>query len=97
VLRWFPHCIFSTWKQAKSIPQQTDKPPEPPKQKEKEKDVKKVYYYLDNEFTLDEIILLHNLADRYEKEKWLRISSRFYDKTGKRITPEQAKSRIQRD
>lgn len=56
-----------------------------------------MYYYLDNEFTLDEIVLLHNLADRYEKEKWLRISSRFYDKTGKRITPDQAKSRIQRD
>ncbi|KAL2006094.1 hypothetical protein VTN00DRAFT_9748 [Thermoascus crustaceus] len=82
---------------AKSISLQTDKPLEPPKHKDKGKDAKKVYYYLDNEFTLEEIVLLHNLADRYEKEKWLRISSRFYDKTGKRITPDQAKSRIQRD
>ncbi|KAL1999388.1 hypothetical protein VTN02DRAFT_4586 [Thermoascus thermophilus] len=79
------------------IPGKTDKPLESAKHKDKEKDAKIVYYYLDNEFTLDEMVLLHNLADRYEKEKWLRISSRFYDKTGKRITPDQAKSRIQKD
>ncbi|KAN0069943.1 hypothetical protein V8E54_012249 [Elaphomyces granulatus] len=46
---------------------------------------------IDNEFTIEELLLLHKLADRYEREKWLRISSRFFDKTGRRITPEKAR------
>jgi hypothetical protein len=52
---------------------------------------------LEDGLSFQEILLLHKLADQYEKEKWLRISSRFFDKTGKRITPDMAKQRIEKD
>lgn len=55
------------------------------------------YFYMDDKFTLEEIILLHKLADHYENEKWLRVSSRFFDKTGRRISPDDAKLRVKRD
>ncbi|KAL1953547.1 hypothetical protein VTO42DRAFT_2603 [Malbranchea cinnamomea] len=50
----------------------------------------------DPDFTVDELVLLNTLAAKYEEEKWLRISSRFFDKTGKRLTPQEAKQRIER-
>ncbi|KAL1962710.1 hypothetical protein VTN77DRAFT_9254 [Rasamsonia byssochlamydoides] len=55
------------------------------------------YFYMDDKFTLEEIILLHKLADHYENEKWLRVSSRFFDKTGRRISPDDAKLRVKTD
>lgn len=27
------------------------------------------------------------LADRYEEEKWIKVASRFFDRTGKRVAP----------
>ncbi|RMD43322.1 hypothetical protein DV735_g1873, partial [Chaetothyriales sp. CBS 134920] len=32
-----------------------------------------------------------SLADKYDKQKWMVIASRHFDKTGQRITPEQAR------
>lgn len=55
---------------------------------------RKATYYPGDKFTLEEIIMLNKLAERYEEEKWLRISSRFYDKTGSRISPEEAKQYV---
>ncbi|KAL1862204.1 hypothetical protein Plec18167_001010 [Paecilomyces lecythidis] len=51
--------------------------------------------YIETKLSLDEILLLHKLEARYEREKWLYVTSRFFDKTGKRITPEEAKARFQ--
>ncbi|GAD98352.1 predicted protein [Paecilomyces variotii No. 5] len=51
--------------------------------------------YIETKLSLDEILLLHKLEARYEREKWLYVASRFFDKTGKRITPEEAKARFQ--
>lgn len=50
--------------------------------------------FVDEDFNVDDIVMLNKIASRYEEEKWLRITSRFFDKTGKRITLEQAKSRV---
>ncbi|OJJ35416.1 hypothetical protein ASPWEDRAFT_183476 [Aspergillus wentii DTO 134E9] len=55
--------------------------------------IKKVYY-IDEEFTLEDVVLLHNIAAKWERDRWLAISTRFNDKTGRNITPEQAKSVI---
>ena len=30
-------------------------------------------------------------ADRYDKQKWVAIASKHFDKTGQRVTPEQAR------
>ncbi|QSS60377.1 hypothetical protein I7I51_05175 [Histoplasma capsulatum] len=57
---------------------------------------KKKILYVDENFSLEEILLLNRLAAQYDEEKWLRISSRFYDKTGKRLTPQEAKEYVQR-
>ncbi|BCS25885.1 uncharacterized protein APUU_50596A [Aspergillus puulaauensis] len=51
-------------------------------------------YYIDNEFTLDEVLLLHQIAADWKKDRWKTISSRFNEKTGRDITPGQAKSVI---
>ncbi|KAL2828533.1 hypothetical protein BDW59DRAFT_159735 [Aspergillus cavernicola] len=59
---------------------------EPPK-------VKKVYY-IDDEFTLDEVLLLHQVAADWKKDRWQTISSRFNDMTGRSIIPTQARSVI---
>ncbi|KAJ9255194.1 hypothetical protein DTO271D3_8211 [Paecilomyces variotii] len=55
----------------------------------------KVRPYIETKLSLDEILLLHKLEARFEREKWLHVASRFFDKTGKRITPEEAKVRFQ--
>lgn len=49
----------------------------------------------DPDFTVAELILLNQLAAKYEDDKWLRISSRFFDKTGKRLSPQEAKARVE--
>lgn len=50
---------------------------------------------MNEEWTLDEVMLLHEIAAKWERERWLAISSRFADKTGRQVTPEQAKSIIE--
>lgn len=30
---------------------------------------------------------MFHLAQRYEEEKWVKVASRFFDKTGKRLDP----------
>ncbi|KAL5336984.1 hypothetical protein BJX70DRAFT_371196 [Aspergillus crustosus] len=54
----------------------------------------KKVYYMDDEFTLDEVLLLHQIAADWKKDRWETISSRFNDKTGRNITPAQARSAI---
>ncbi|KAI1907797.1 hypothetical protein LOZ53_004807 [Ophidiomyces ophidiicola] len=41
--------------------------------------------YLDEAFTLEDVVLLNQIAAKYEEDKWIRVSSRFFDKTGKRL------------
>ena len=55
---------------------------------------RKPILFIDEDFNMDDIVLLNKIASKFEEEKWLRITSRFYDKTGKRITMQQAKSRV---
>ncbi|PGH01346.1 hypothetical protein GX51_05277 [Blastomyces parvus] len=57
---------------------------------------KKKILYVDENFSLEEILLLNKLAAQYDEEKWLRISSRFYDKTGKRLSAQEAREHVQR-
>ncbi|KAF7585693.1 hypothetical protein BBP40_010274 [Aspergillus hancockii] len=51
-------------------------------------------FYLDDDLELEDVLLLHTIAAKWEKEKWFAVSTRFHDKTGRSITPEQAKSVI---
>lgn len=48
----------------------------------------------EHELDLDEICLLYKLAERYEEDKWLRVVSRFFDKTGKRLSPNKVKALV---
>jgi hypothetical protein len=56
---------------------------------------KKTIFYIDESLSVEDIILLTRLEARYEDEKWLRISSRFFDKTGKRFTPDEVRKCLQ--
>lgn len=56
---------------------------------------KRTILYVDENLSVEDLILLTKLEARYEAEKWLRISSRFFDKTGKRFTPEEVKVHLQ--
>ncbi|KAI9041905.1 uncharacterized protein KD926_006242 [Aspergillus affinis] len=47
--------------------------------------------YIESDFTLKEVLLLHRIAAKWERDRWLSISTRFNDKTGHSLTPEQAK------
>ncbi|KAF3480183.1 uncharacterized protein GIQ15_05530 [Arthroderma uncinatum] len=67
---------------------------EPSKDKPSKEGSKKVIYYTDESLSLEEVILLNKLAEKYDKEMWLRISSKFFDKTGKRLDPEEAKRHV---
>ncbi|KAK2883362.1 hypothetical protein FQN49_000002 [Arthroderma sp. PD_2] len=58
------------------------------------KESKKVIYCTDGSLSLEEAVLLNKLAEKYDKEMWLRISSKFFDKTGKRLDPEEAKRHV---
>ncbi|KAL4790262.1 hypothetical protein BDV19DRAFT_402248 [Aspergillus venezuelensis] len=49
-------------------------------------------YYMDDQFTLDEVLLLHQIAADWKKDRWETISSRFNDRTGRKITADQAKT-----
>ena len=55
---------------------------------------KKTVLYLDEAFTLEDVILLNQIAAKYEEEKWIRVSSRFFDKTGKRHPPRILKKHV---
>ncbi|KAI9862466.1 MAG: hypothetical protein M1813_004317 [Trichoglossum hirsutum] len=48
----------------------------------------------DEDWSKDELVLLLNIAKRYEETKWLYIASRFYDKTGRRVTAEEVKEKL---
>ncbi|KAL3473312.1 hypothetical protein BJX99DRAFT_234003 [Aspergillus californicus] len=63
---------------------------DPPRQSK----VKKVYY-VDDEFTVDEVLLLHQVAADWKKDRWETISSQFNDRTGHSITAEQARSVVE--
>ncbi|BCR86240.1 SANT/Myb-like DNA-binding domain-containing protein [Aspergillus chevalieri] len=52
----------------------------------------KKVYYVDEEFSLEDVVMLHNIAAKWERDRWLAISTRFNDITQRKITPEQAKS-----
>ncbi|KAL4976346.1 hypothetical protein BDW66DRAFT_159731 [Aspergillus desertorum] len=48
-------------------------------------------YYVDDEFALDEVILLHRIAADWERDRWETICSRFNNETGRNITARQAR------
>lgn len=50
--------------------------------------------YADESLSTEEAVLLSKLADKYDKEMWLRICSKFFDKTGKRLDPDEARRHI---
>ncbi|KAI4123326.1 MAG: hypothetical protein LQ347_006198 [Umbilicaria vellea] len=56
---------------------------------EKLEDGKKRVIYVDEDdgLTVKDLIYMVRLADRYEEEKWLKVASRFYDRTGRRVAP----------
>ncbi|KAL5041652.1 hypothetical protein BDW71DRAFT_201223 [Aspergillus fruticulosus] len=49
-------------------------------------------YYIDDEFTLDEVLLLHRIAADWERDRWETICSRFNNETGRNITSRQART-----
>ncbi|KAL4755025.1 hypothetical protein BDW72DRAFT_189637 [Aspergillus terricola var. indicus] len=49
-------------------------------------------YFIDDEFTLDEVLLLHRITADWERDRWETICSRFNAETGRNITPRQARS-----
>ncbi|EEP81041.1 predicted protein [Uncinocarpus reesii 1704] len=57
-------------------------------------DLSKKVLYLDEAFTLEEVILLNQIAAKYDEDKWIRVSSRFFDKTGKRLPPRILKKHV---
>ncbi|KAE8158470.1 hypothetical protein BDV40DRAFT_291738 [Aspergillus tamarii] len=50
--------------------------------------------YTDENFDLEDVLLLHKIAAKWERDKWLAISTHFNDRTGRSITPDEAKSVI---
>ncbi|KAI9763997.1 MAG: hypothetical protein M1840_008945 [Geoglossum simile] len=48
----------------------------------------------DERWSQRELILLLEIAKRYEQTKWLWIASRFYDKTGKRVSAEEVREKL---
>ncbi|KAE8349099.1 hypothetical protein BDV28DRAFT_160778 [Aspergillus coremiiformis] len=51
-------------------------------------------FYTDENFDLEDVLLLHTIAAKWEKDKWLTVSARFNARTGRNITSEEAKSMI---
>ncbi|KAL4742912.1 hypothetical protein BDV11DRAFT_166825 [Aspergillus similis] len=51
---------------------------------------KRVYFI--DEFTLDEVLLLHRIAADWERGRWETICNQFNTETGRNITPRQARS-----
>ncbi|EFR01544.1 hypothetical protein MGYG_04546 [Nannizzia gypsea CBS 118893] len=66
---------------------------EPSAKEKKGKEAPKVVY-TDESLSTEEAVLLSKLADKYDREMWLRISSKFFDKTGKRLDPDEARRHI---
>lgn len=52
-------------------------------------------FYIDRDFSLEDMVLLHNIAAKWERDRWLAISTRFNDLTQRAITPEQARSAVE--
>ncbi|KAB8271364.1 hypothetical protein BDV30DRAFT_228159 [Aspergillus minisclerotigenes] len=50
--------------------------------------------YTDENFDLEDVLLLHTIAAKWERGKWLAVSTQFNDRTGRSITPDEAKSMI---
>lgn len=50
--------------------------------------------YTDENFDLEDVLLLHAIAAKWERDKWLAVSTQFNDRTGRSITPDEAKSMI---
>ncbi|EAW07704.1 uncharacterized protein ACLA_024190 [Aspergillus clavatus NRRL 1] len=51
-------------------------------------------YYIDENFTLEDVVLLHRIASQWENNRWVAISTKFNNITGRSITPGQAKTII---
>ncbi|KAL4959008.1 SANT/Myb-like DNA-binding domain-containing protein [Aspergillus stella-maris] len=64
----------------------------PSADEDEEEDKTRKIYYMDDQFTLDEVLLLHQIAADWKKNRWETISSRFNDRTGRNITADQAKT-----
>ncbi|DAA73481.1 TPA_exp: Uncharacterized protein A8136_4662 [Trichophyton benhamiae CBS 112371] len=107
-MNWPVHELKERWRAIK--PEPPKKPqPEPEKVKQdsvqkrvvftesgdekKGKEAPKVVY-ADESLSTEEAVLLSKLADKYDKEMWLRICSKFFDKTGKRLDPDEARRHI---
>ncbi|RDW76508.1 uncharacterized protein DSM5745_06500 [Aspergillus mulundensis] len=71
-----------------SLDEETDDSDYVPSKRSRTKKV----YYLDDEFTLDEVLLLHRIAADWERDRLETICSRFNSKTGRHITRRQARS-----
>ncbi|KAF9889758.1 hypothetical protein FE257_007064 [Aspergillus nanangensis] len=48
--------------------------------------------YINEEFCVEDVILLHQIASEWKRDRWLTISNSFSEKTGRSMTPEQAQS-----
>lgn len=69
---------------------------DPPGDRDRDRDTRiKKIYYIDEDFSLEEVVLLHNIAVKWERDRWLAISTRFNDLTQRAITPEQAYSIVE--
>ncbi|KAF7171300.1 hypothetical protein CNMCM5623_003727 [Aspergillus felis] len=47
---------------------------------------------IDQDCTLEDVTLLREIAAQWKRDQWQAISTRFNGMTGRKITPEQAKS-----
>ncbi|KAF4210672.1 hypothetical protein CNMCM8980_005905 [Aspergillus fumigatiaffinis] len=50
------------------------------------------HQYIDRDCTMEEVTLLREIAAQWKRDQWQAISTRFNGMTGRKITPEQAKS-----
>ncbi|KAI9839834.1 MAG: hypothetical protein M1819_000024 [Sarea resinae] len=66
------------------------------KKGEAQREVKseRVVVFADERFSSQEMQLLLRLANRYDDGKWLAVASSFYDKTGRRVTPDEVHQRM---
>ncbi|KAI9819983.1 MAG: hypothetical protein M1827_006553 [Pycnora praestabilis] len=55
---------------------------------------KVIYLDGDKDLSRDEFVLLVNLSNLYDDRKWLQIASTFYDRTGRRLSPEMVREKI---
>ncbi|EGD91742.2 uncharacterized protein TERG_07960 [Trichophyton rubrum CBS 118892] len=108
-MNWPVHELRERWRAIKpELPKKSQQEPEKVKQdgvqekqvvfmesvkEKKSKEIPKVVY-ADESLSTEEAVLLSKLADKYDKEMWLRICSKFFDKTGKRLDPDEARRHI---